>query len=49
MDEAISGESMDLKVVNKIIGKLKVLFRKNIFLTPKLHRMLFNALIERIF
>ena len=47
MDEAIIGESMDLKVVNKITGKLKVIFRENFFLTPGLHKMLCNALIQR--
>ena len=36
----MSGEPMALKVVNKINGKLKFLFRKNIFSTPELCRML---------
>ena len=35
----MSGEPMVLKVVNKINGKLKLLYRKNKFLTPALRRM----------
>ena len=42
----MSGEPMALKVVNKINGKLKLLYRKNKFLTPELRRMLCNALIQ---
>ena len=42
----MSGETMTLKVVNKICGKLKFLCRKNKFLTPKLRRMLCNVLIQ---
>ena len=45
LDESVSGERMALKVVNKINGKLKSLFRKNNFLTSELRRMLCNALI----
>ena len=45
LDESMSGERMALKVVNKINGKLKSLFRKNNFLTSELRRMLCNALI----
>ena len=36
---------MVLKVINKINGKLKFLYRKNKFLSPELRRMLCNALI----
>ena len=46
MDEIMSGELMALKVINKINGKLKFLYRKNSFLTPGLRRMLCNALIQ---
>ena len=42
----MSGETMALKVVNKISGKLKFLCRKNKFLTPELRRMLCNVLIQ---
>ena len=40
---------MALKALNKINGKLKCLYRKDKFLTPTLHRMLCNALIQRYF
>ena len=43
LDESISDERMALKVVNKINGKLKFLFRKNNFLTSELRRMLCTA------
>ena len=46
MDETMSGEPMALKVINKINGKLKFLYRKNSFLTPGLRKMLCNALIQ---
>ena len=39
------GEPTTLKVVNKINGKLKFLYRKNVLL-PELRRMLSNALIQ---
>ena len=42
----MSGESMALKVINKIISRLKFLHKKNIFLTPALRRLLCNALIQ---
>ena len=40
------GEPMALMVINKINGKLKVLYRKNRYLTKELRRMLCNALIQ---
>ena len=46
LDEAMSGESMALKVINKINLRLKFLNRKNKFLTPVLCRLLCNALIQ---
>ena len=36
MDETMSGEPMDLKVINKVNGKLKFLYWKNSFLKPGL-------------
>ena len=46
MDETMSGEAMALNVIHKINNKLKFLYRKNVFLTPKLRRLLCNALIQ---
>ena len=46
MDETMSGEPPALKVINKINGKLKFLYRKDSTLTPGLRRMLCNALIQ---
>ena len=46
LDETMSGESMALKVINKINSRLKFLHRKNKFLTPTLRRLLCNALIQ---
>ena len=37
---------MALKVINKINGRLKFLYRKNRYLTPYLKRLLCNALIQ---
>ena len=45
----MSGEPMVLKVINKINGKLKFLYRKNSFLTRGLRRMPCNALIQKQF
>ena len=45
LDETMSGESMALKVINKINSRLKFLHRKNKFLTPALRRLC-NALIQ---
>ena len=42
----MSGESMALKVINKINLRLKFLHRKNKLLTPALCRLLCNALIQ---
>ena len=46
LDETLSGESMALKIINKINGKLKFLYRKSRFLSPELQRMLCNGLIQ---
>ena len=45
-DESLSGESMALKIINKINGRLKFLYRKNRFLSFPLRRLLCNALIQ---
>ena len=37
LDESLSGEAMALKVINKINGRLKFLFRKNILYLIRLH------------
>ena len=37
---------MALSILNKVNTKLKFLYRKNRFLTPSLHRLLCNALIQ---
>ena len=49
LDETMSGEPMTLKAINKIYSKLKLLYRKNIFLSPGLRRTLCNALIQSHF
>ena len=46
LDEAMSVEPMASKVINKLNGKLKFLYRQNRFLSPELRRMLCNALIQ---
>ena len=46
LDESLSGESVTLNVVSKMNTRLKVLYRKNKFLSPQLRRLLCNALIQ---
>ena len=46
LHEAMSGESIALKVINKLNSRLKFLNRKNKFLNPALLRLLCNALIQ---
>ena len=46
LDETISVEPLALKVINKINGKLKFLYRKNRYLAKELRRVLCNALIH---
>ena len=46
LDETMSGESMVLKTIKKINQKLKILYRKNRFLTLELGRLLCNAIIQ---
>ena len=45
MDETMSGETMALNVIHEL-NKLKFRYRKNVFLTPKVRRLLCNALIQ---
>ena len=46
LDETFSGESMALKVINKINSRLRFLYRKNRFLSPPLRRLLCHSLIQ---
>ena len=46
LDESLSWESVALNVVSKMNTRLKVLYRKNKFLSPQLRRLLCNALIQ---
>ena len=47
MDEIFPREPLTLKALNKIIGKLKFLYRKNKFLIPPLRKMLLSALVRQ--
>ena len=49
LDENLSGESVVLKVTNKINSRLRFLYRKNRFLFPALCRLLCNSLIQTHF
>ena len=49
LDESLSGEPMPLNIFNKINSHLKFLKRQNRFLTPLLHRLLCNVLIQPLF
>ena len=40
LDDSLSGKAMALKVINKINGRLKFMYRKNRCLTPYLERLL---------
>ena len=42
-DETLFGESIALKVINKINSRLRFLYRKNSFLSPTLRRFLCNT------
>ena len=46
LDETMSGEPVTLKIINKINGKLKFLYRENRFLSTELRRMICNGLIQ---
>ena len=43
LDETLSGESMALKVINKINSRLRFLYRKNRFLCPSLRRLIIQS------
>ena len=45
-DEKMTGEPMAYKTIKKINSRLNYLFRKKQFLTPRLRRLLCNALIQ---
>ena len=49
LDESLSGDSMALNIIDKKNSCLKFLHRQNHFLTPPLHRLLCNALMEPLF
>ena len=49
LDQSLSGESMALNIIDKVNSRLKFLVRQNCFLTPPLHRLLCNALIQPLF
>jgi len=46
LDETLSGQEMALKVLKKINGKLRFLYRQEKYLNPRLRRMLCNTLIQ---
>ena len=46
LDESMLGETMALRVTEKINSRLKFLYRKNWFLDVPLRRLLCNALIQ---
>ena len=46
LDESMSGETMALRVIEKINSRLKFLYRKNRFLDVTLRRLLCNGLIQ---
>ena len=49
LDESMSGETMALRVIEKINSRLKFLYRKNRFLDVPLRRLLWNTLIQHHF
>ena len=49
LDEAMSGEAMTLKVVNKVNSNVKFLYRKGTFLTPALKYQLCDASMQSHF
>ena len=46
LDESMSGETMALRVIEKINSRLKFLYQKNRFLDVPLHRLLCKVLIQ---
>ena len=49
LDESLSGESMALHALHKIISRLRFLYRQNRFLSKPLRRLLCNAMIQPFF
>ena len=49
LDETMSGEPIAYKTIKKSNSRLNYLFRKKHFLTPRLRRLLCNALIQSHF
>ena len=49
LDESMLGETMALRVIEKIFSRLKFLYRKNRLLDVPLRRLLCNALIQHHF
>ena len=49
LDESMLGETIALRVIEKIFSRLKFLYRKNRFLDVPLRRLLCNALIQHHF
>ena len=49
LDQSLSGQSLTLNVIDKVNSCLKLLHRQNRFLTPPLHRLLCNALMQPLF
>ena len=46
LDDTLSGQEMALKVLKKVNGRLRFLYRQGKYLNPRLRRMLCNALIQ---
>ena len=49
LDESLSGESMELHVLNKINSRLRFLYRQNRFLNKPLWRLLCNTMVQSFF
>ena len=46
LDETLSDQEMAIKVLKKVNGKLRFLYRQGKYLNPRLRRMLCNTLIQ---
>ena len=49
LDETLSGESMAIRVINKINTQLRLLYRQNTFFNIPLRRFLCNVMIQPFF
>ena len=49
LNQTMSGESMTLRTIKRTNQKLKILYRKNRFLTSELRQLLCNATIQQHF